>query len=94
MGPMFLILLILCIAAGVDYIGFPGTETVNNVMVGGKLGVAPALTFDKRSGYRFPFIPRAGAHFGKLLGGKVGMNKKDELYDSDGKPVGVDEQKH
>ncbi len=87
MGPMFFFLSVLCIAAGVDYIGFPGTEVVNSAMTGGKLGAAPAIVFNKRTGYAFPFFPHAVAHFGKLLGGKIGMDKKQQLYDSNGQMI-------
>lgn len=84
MGPLFFLLTVLCIAAGIDYLGFPGTESVNSAMVGGKLGVAPAITFNKQTGYKFPIIPKAMAHFGKIFGGKVGLNQKDALYDAAG----------
>jgi hypothetical protein len=87
MGPMFFFLSVLCIAAGVDYIGFPGTEVVNSAMTGGKLGAAPAIVFNKRTGYAFPFFPHAVAHFGKLLGGKIGIDKKQQLYDSNGQMI-------
>ncbi len=84
MGPVFFVLTILCVAAGVDYIGFPGTDAINSAMTGGKLGAAPAITFNKQRGYTFPILPRAAAHFGKLMGGKIGLNQKDSLYDANG----------
>jgi hypothetical protein len=79
---MFFFLMVLCVAAGIDYIGFPGTEAVNSAMTGGKLGAPPAIVFNKRTGYAFPFFPHAVAHFSKLLGGKIGLDKKSQYYDS------------
>jgi hypothetical protein len=87
MGPMFFFLALLCIAAGIDYIGFPGTEAINTVMTGGKLGAPPAIVFNKRTGYAFPFFPHAVAHFSKLLSGKIGLDKGHELYDNNGQMI-------
>ncbi|HEY9684162.1 MAG TPA: hypothetical protein V6C86_21460 [Oculatellaceae cyanobacterium] len=83
-GPIFFCIMVLSIAAGIDFIGFSGTQTLNDLLTGNKLGAPPAITFSKTRGYQFPFIPRASAHFGKLFGGKLGLKDKDKLYDTNG----------
>jgi hypothetical protein len=94
MGPLFFFLMVLSIAAGIDYVGFPGTEAVNSAMTGGRLGAPPAIVFNKRTGYAFPFVPHAVAHFSKLLGGKIGLDKKQTYYDSDEMIQGSDGKDH
>jgi hypothetical protein len=83
-GPVFFIVMVLCIGAGIDFVGLPGTQTLNDLLTGNKAGAPPAIVFSKRTGYQFPFIPRASAHFGKLFGGRIGLNDKDKLYDTNG----------
>ena len=56
MGPIFLVCTVLCFAAGTELMGLPGIKTLNWVLVGGQEGKASCVAFDKRSGYRFPFL--------------------------------------
>ncbi len=86
MGPVFLITALLCLGAGVDLIGLPGTKMLNYAIAGGKEGQPPAVVFDAKTGYRFPIIPRTATHLSKVFGAKIGLNKKDELYSSDYQP--------
>jgi hypothetical protein len=81
MGPLFFCLFVLCVCAGVDYVGLPGTKLLNDAMTGGKLGVAPAITFNPRTGYTFPIVPRNLALLAKALSGKMNLDKKQQLYD-------------
>ena len=55
-SPLFFILAILFFCAGADYLNLPGVETLNTIMNGGRAG-SDWVTFDKRSGYKFPFFP-------------------------------------
>jgi hypothetical protein len=81
MGPLFFIAGILCLGAGADYAGLPGTNTVNYIIAGGKSGRPAAVTFDRQRGYRFPILARAGETLGKLFGQELGMKNEDRLYD-------------
>jgi hypothetical protein len=83
MGPVFLISSLLCLGAGIDLIGLPGTRMINLAIAGGKEGRPPAIVFDKKSGYRFPIIPRTANQLGKMFGGKIGLAKDQQLYEQD-----------
>lgn len=64
MGPIFLILSVLFLAAGCDFMGLPGTETLNFVMNGGNRLAPTAVAYDKRFTFQFPVIVRALKKFG------------------------------
>jgi hypothetical protein len=60
MGPVFLILSVLLIAAGIDIAGFPGTDSLNFLLNHGEKGRSPSIIFDKTHHvYRFPFLDRS-----------------------------------
>jgi len=67
MAPIFLICSALCLAAGAEYFGLPGVSTLNWIIKCGKDTPPVAITFDKKSGYRFPLIPRVGTTFGDKI---------------------------
>lgn len=87
MAPAFLISAALCICAGLDLIGLPGTTYLNDAF-GGAHG-KKAITFSKEQGYNFPFIGDAVVKFGKALaGGQMGLSKKDTMYEKSTQSLG------
>jgi hypothetical protein len=83
MGPLFLLLTVLFIAAGGDFVGYPATDNLNFFLTGGRLGAAPMLMFSKRTGYQFPFGPRLATAFGKMMSGKIEMKGKDRMVEDE-----------
>ena len=80
MTPMFLISAALCICAGLDFLGLPGTSALNDAF-GGAHG-KKAITFSKEQGYNFPFIWDATIKFSKALaGGQMGIDKDKKMYE-------------
>ncbi len=82
MAPIFMVLSILCFAAGADYAGLPGVSTLNVAMNGFKWGRADSIIFNRRTGYQFPIIPRSAKTLAKIFGAKMG-EKEDEKYSQD-----------
>ncbi len=82
MAPIFLVLSVLCFAAGADYTGLPGVATLNVAMNGFKWGRSDSVIFNRRTGYQFPIIPRAGKQLAKIFGGKIHEDEK-EIYSHD-----------
>jgi hypothetical protein len=81
MAPIFLILAVLCLAAGADELGVPGTAALNWVLNGADTYKPNAVIFDKRSGYRFPIMTRAYNVFSERFNrAKVPLQDKDKLY--------------
>lgn len=66
-APIFLVLTILCLAAGSDLVGLPGTEMLNLAVNGGNESAPPAVLFSKAKGYHFPILARAGKKLHKIF---------------------------
>jgi hypothetical protein len=79
MGPIFMFCAILCICAGFDLVDLPGTQTLNLILNGGKIG-NDQVTFDAHSGYHFPILNKAKPVFYKLFNGQMGVKNGDKLY--------------
>ncbi len=81
LGPIFLILSILLIEAGLDLFGVPATDTLNFAINGGNTLRPPAIRFDKqRYAYSFPFLLRGGSQFmDKINKYSVPLSEKDKL---------------
>lgn len=60
LGPVFFFVALLCLAAGADQLGLPGTESINYVLSLGRKDVPPAIVYEKESGYKFPILQKAG----------------------------------
>jgi hypothetical protein len=84
MAPIFLVLSILCLAAGADYTGLPGVATLNVAMNGFKWGRADSIVFNRRSGYQFPIVPRSAKTLAKIFGAKVGEKEEDKYSHDQG----------
>ncbi|CAN5340690.1 hypothetical protein BH10CYA1_BH10CYA1_16240 [soil metagenome] len=82
MAPIFLVLSVLCFAAGADYTGLPGVATLNVAMNGFKWGRSDSVIFNRRTGYQFPIIPRAGKQLAKIFGGKI-HEDENQVYSHD-----------
>src|SRR5258708_2648926 len=80
MAPLFLVISILCFAAGADLTGLPGTPILNRVINGGKELGPSSIVFDKHFGYRFPIIARAGDKLYKLFTSAQIQEKESEKY--------------
>jgi hypothetical protein len=78
MAPVFLILATLCLGAGADLAGLPGTATVNYLLSAGKGG--QDIVFDPHQGYKFPILAKAGPVLSRVFGGKMTVEEKDSLY--------------
>ena len=77
-GPVFFIMAVLMIAAGADLNNWPGTQTVNTVLCGGKSG--QMVTFDKkRLAYSFPIVNKF-EFLKKIFGSQVGLSEDAKLY--------------
>lgn len=81
-APIFLVLSVLCFAAGADYTGLPGVATLNVAMNGFKWGRADSVVFNRRTGYQFPIIPRSGKQLAKIFGAKI-HEDEDQKYSHD-----------
>ncbi len=58
-GPSFMFCAILCICAGTDLVGLPGTKTLNLVVNGGNQAAPTSISFDENTGrYAFPIITK------------------------------------
>jgi hypothetical protein len=82
MAPVFLVISILCFAAGADFAGLPGVSTLNVAMNGFKWGRSDSIIFNRRTGYQFPIVPRAGKQLAKIFGGKI-EEKEEQKYSHD-----------
>ena len=76
LGPLFFFISVVLFATGADQLGLPGAEAVNYVFTLGKVGAAPAITFDRQRGYSFPIFKRAGDALIKSL--TAGIKKEDK----------------
>lgn len=97
MGPIFLICAILCFAAGTEIMGLPGIQTLNWVLAGGSPTRAPAVAFDTRNGFRFPFLLRSKDTLGTRISKvKLFVKKGDEMLPDDQNGLGktVEESRH
>lgn len=81
-APIFGVIGILLLAAGADYTGLPGVATLNVAMNGFKWGRSDSVVFNRRTGYTFPIIPRAGKQLAKIFGGKI-HEDEDKKYSQD-----------
>ncbi|MBS1954653.1 MAG: hypothetical protein JST89_10720 [Cyanobacteria bacterium SZAS-4] len=82
MCPVFAVIGVLCLAAGADYTGLPGVSTLNVAMNGFKWGGPISVVFNRRTGYTFPIIPRAGKQLAKIFSGKI-HEDEDKVYSHD-----------
>lgn len=79
MGPVFLLTAVFCLSAGGDFVGLPGTQTVNTIIAGGKAGRPVAIIFDKRYGYKFPCLSRSGEQLAKIFGKEIDLKSEDRM---------------
>ncbi len=81
-GPLFLATTILCLAAGTDLVGLPGTKTLNLAITGGRPGAADFLTFDPKTGYHTPGLNRTGTTLNRIFGRQLGLDPSKRYYDA------------
>lgn len=96
LGPIFFLCALLCIAGGLDRIGFNGTEICNYVLTMQWLPNAPssstsqpAIVYSKSKGYEFPILKRMHGAIVKLLTGPVVPEKKGETIMGEQKDEGT-----
>lgn len=67
-GPSFFLCAVLCLCAGSDLMGWPGTKTLNLVLNGGDANKPTAVSFDENTGrYTFPILTKSGGKLYKQL---------------------------
>ncbi len=59
LGPIFFFSTLVCFAAGADQLGLPGTNYINYFLSMGRPDAAPAIVYDKETGYKFPILGKA-----------------------------------
>jgi hypothetical protein len=79
MGPLFLVLCVLCTGAGADYVGLPGTSLLNTVLTAG--GKTTVLSFDPHTGYSFHINNPACQALTKVIQAGINLNQGQMLYD-------------
>jgi hypothetical protein len=82
MAPIFLLLSVLTLAAGVDLMGLPGTAAVNFIISGGK--GTQEIVFSKNYGYSFPILARQYPTVKKWMEARMGLKDSDALYHDNG----------
>ncbi len=84
MGPSFFLCAVLCICAGADLVGWPGTYYLNLVINGGDTSKPTSISFNERNGkYDFPLLKRASAKFYH----QVFEHRVDETHDLLGRKI-------
>ena len=58
-GPVFFLASLMCLTAGADFMGFPGSRVMNTVLTFGRLDIPPAIVYTPPFGYKFPIIKKA-----------------------------------
>jgi hypothetical protein len=99
-GPSFFLCAVLCICAGTDLVGLPGTKTLNHIINGGDEGKPTSISFNENTGrYDFPLAKRASEKFYKqvfehrisddkdFFGRKIDKMLPDERTNLDGQRV-------
>lgn len=83
-GPSFMFCAILCICAGTDLVGFPGTKTLNLIVNGGNQAAPTSISFDENTGrYTFPIVTKSWNKVYK----NFFQHKIDEDHDLLGRPI-------
>jgi hypothetical protein len=99
-GPSFFLCAVLCICAGTDLVGLPGTKTLNHIINGCDESKPTSISFNENTGrYDFPLAKRASEKFYKqvfehriqedtdLFGRKIEKILPDERTNLDGQKV-------
>lgn len=58
-GPVFFMSSLMCMVAGADFMGLPGTSAMNYILTFGRMDVPPAITYSPPFTYKFPFLANA-----------------------------------
>jgi hypothetical protein len=89
MGPIYLVCTVLCFVAGAEFLGLPGVSSLNYVLVGGNLGKAACVAFNKHTGFRFPFLERSRDTMAKRIEKVQLMTSQDRQLLPDTPPKSI-----
>jgi hypothetical protein len=81
-GPLFVATSVLCLAAGTDLVGLPGTKMLNLAITGGRPGASDFLTFDPKTGYHAPGLNRTGISLSRIFNRQMGLDQEKKYYDT------------
>jgi len=85
LGPIFFFATLVCFAAGADQLGLPGTIYINYFLSMGRPDVAPAIVYDKETGYKFPILSKASDTIIKgITGVKLDLKEDEKLHPDSG----------
>lgn len=88
-GPVFFLASLMCMTAGADFMGFPGSTIMNTVLTFGRQDVPPAIVYTPPFGYKFPILKKARKVVFKFLTQQIAFDKRKSLNaaERDGKDV-------
>lgn len=78
-GPVFFLTSLMCLTAGADFMGFPGSTVMNTVLTFGRPDVPPAIVYTPPFGYKFPILKKARKVVFKFLTQKIAFDKSKSL---------------
>lgn len=66
-GPLFFLTAMFCLLFGADFVGLPGSDTVNFILAGGDRSKPAAIIYSPPANYRWPIVARAGKQIDKIF---------------------------
>ncbi len=90
-GPVFFMLALMFVTAGVDTLGLPGATTLNTVLTLNNPSVPPVILYAPPMSYRFPFLKKATRTVFKALTIRIPEDKANSynVYERQGKDVEI-----
>lgn len=88
-GPVFFMLSLMFVTAGVDMMGMPGATTLNTVLTLNNPSVPPVILYAPPFQYRFPFLKKATRTVFRALTTRIPEDKKNSYnaYERQGHDV-------
>lgn len=91
-GPVFFLLSLMCLTAGADQMGLPGSASMNMVLTCGRHDVPPAITYSPPFTYRFPILKKARKTIVRTLTTRIETDKSKSLNAFEKAGVDVEKQ--
>lgn len=70
-GPLFFLTSIFCLLFGADFVGLPGSDTINLILAAGDRSKPQAIIYSPPANYRWPIVARAGQQIDKIFQTKI-----------------------
>lgn len=80
-GPIFFLAGLMCLVAGADFMGLPGTQAMNYVLTFGRPDVPPAIVYSPPFTYKFPVLKTARKSLFKLLTADIAWDKSKSMLE-------------